>query len=215
MNPESVEGNKVTGSESSFDIVNFRAPLGNELENLFTASVSESFVDPISSSHPAITGSSNLVVTQSFTEPTNGGLTSSYDFIQYENTTLRTYSKTNVETYFLDQPAMGVRNRVSNKIQVEDGDIYGNVLSRYKSIDQDYLISQSYTEDINRLEVGFSFQDEVNDDIIATYGYGVISDTIADPRFVSSSDTYYPALRKVAQDYLKNIQKVMPMITLD
>lgn len=203
MNPESVEGNKVTGSESSFDIVNFRAPLGNELENLFTASVSESFVDPISSSHPAITGSSNLVVTQSFTEPTNGGLTSSYDFIQYENTTLRTYSKTNVETYFLDQPAMGVRNRVSNKIQVEDGDIYGDVLSRYKSIDQDYLISQSYTEDINRLEVGFSFQDEVNDDIVATYGYGVISDTIADPRFISSSDTYYPALRKVAQDYFK------------
>ena len=34
----SIEGNKITGSQSSFDIVNFRAPLGNELENVFTAS---------------------------------------------------------------------------------------------------------------------------------------------------------------------------------
>ena len=38
MNPESIEGNFITGSESSFDIVNFRAPLGNELENIFTSS---------------------------------------------------------------------------------------------------------------------------------------------------------------------------------
>ena len=38
MNPESIEGNNITGSKSSFDIVNFRAPLGNELESFFTAS---------------------------------------------------------------------------------------------------------------------------------------------------------------------------------
>ena len=38
MNPESIEGNNITGSESSFDIINFRAPLGNELEHIFTSS---------------------------------------------------------------------------------------------------------------------------------------------------------------------------------
>ena len=37
MNPESIEGNNITGSQSSFDIVNFRAPLGNELEEKFIA----------------------------------------------------------------------------------------------------------------------------------------------------------------------------------
>ena len=63
--------------------------------------------------------------------------------------------------------AFSYKNRVSNKIQVEDGDAYGKVLSKYQSIDQNYLISQSYTEDITSLEVGFSPQDEVNDDIIA------------------------------------------------
>ena len=204
MNPESIEGNKVTGSESSFDIVNFRAPLGNELEYKFTASVSESFTTLISSSHPAITGSAPMVFTQSFINPTNSSLTSSYEFIGYEAASTYTYSKPNVETYFLDQPAIGVRNRISNKIQVSDGEDYGNVLSKYRSIDQDYLISKSYTEDITSLEVGFSPQDEVNDDIIATYGYGVISDVLADPRFAyEGKESYYPKLRDIANDYFK------------
>ena len=204
MNPESVEGNNVTGSESSFDIVNFRAPLGNELEYKFTSSVSESFSTLISSSHPAITGSAPMVFTQSFIDPTTSALTSSYDFIGYEAASTYTYSKPNVETYFLDQPAIGVRNRISNKIQVSDGEDYGTVLSKYRSIDQDYLISQSYTEDITSLEVGFSPQDEVNDDIIATYGYGVISDVLADPRFAyDGKENYYPKLRQIANEYFK------------
>ena len=204
MNPESVEGNNVTGSESSFDIVNFRAPLGNELEYTFTSSVSESFTTVISSSHPSITGSAPMVFTQSFINPANASLTSSYDFIGYEASSTYTYSKPNVETYFLDQPSIGVRNRVSAKIQVEDGDQYGTVLSKYRSIDQNYLISRSYTEDITNLEVGFSPQDEVNDDIIATYGYGVISDVLADPRFAyDSTEAYYPKLRQIAEEYFK------------
>ena len=204
MNPESIEGNKITGSESSFDIVNFRAPLGNELEYKFTSSVSESFSTLISSSHPAITGSAPMVFTQSFVNPSNSSLTSSYEFIGYEAASTYTYSKPNVETYFLDQPAIGIRNRISNKIQVDDGSDYGNVLSKYRSIDQDYLISKSYTEDITSLEVGFSPQDEVNDDIIATYGYGVISDVLADPRFAyEGKQSYYPQLRNIANEYFK------------
>ena len=204
MNPESIEGNNITGSESSFDIVNFRAPLGNELEYLYTASQYGDYIEPISSSHPAITGSANLVITASFVNPANDAVTSSYDFIHYSSSVLRTYSKPNTEVYQLDQPAVGIRNRVSNKIQVEDGDAYGNVLSRQVSIDQNYLISKSYTEDVTNLEVAFSPQDEVNDDIIASFGYGVISDTIADPRYTYDSKlNYYPRLRNVAIDYFK------------
>ena len=204
MNPESVEGNNITGSESSFDIVNFRAPLGNELEYLFTASEYGDYVEAISSSHPAITGSALSLITGSFINPANSEITSSYNFIHYSSSAKRTYSKPNTEVYLLDQPSIGVRNRVSNKIQVEDGDAYGNVLSRQVSIDQNYLISQSYTEDVTNFEVAFSPQDEVNDDIIATFGYGVVSDTLGDPRFlIDSKRNYYPQLREVAIDYFK------------
>ncbi len=204
MNPESIEGNAISGSQSSFDIVNFRAPLGNELEFTYTASQYDGYIENISSSHPAITGSAPSVITGSFINPSDLSITSSYEFIHYTSSVKRTYSKPNVETYFLDQPSIGIRNRVSNKIQVTDGEVYGNVLSKYRSIQQDYLISESYTEDITSLEVGFSPQDEVNDDIIASFGYGVISDTLADPRFAWRGDQdYYPKLRSIAEDYFR------------
>jgi hypothetical protein len=35
MNPESIEGVSITGPSSSFSLLNFRAPLGNELESTF------------------------------------------------------------------------------------------------------------------------------------------------------------------------------------
>ena len=203
MNPESIEGNFITGSESSFDIVNFRAPLGNELENLFTASQTAGYTDVLTSVHPAITGSSPLTVTSSFINPANSTVTSSYDIIYNTNTARRTYSEINRETYFLDQPSIGIRNRVSNKIKYSTNLNFGNVLSNQVSIQQDPPISQSYTDNINLLEVAFSPTDEVNDDIIQSLGYGAIQEVIADPRFRSQSDYNYPGLQEIAKDYFK------------
>ena len=76
-------------------------------------------------------------------------------------------------------------------------------MSQYVSIQKDPFISQSYTENINTLEVAFSPQDEVNDDIIQSLGYGAVQEAIADPRFRSSSDDYYPQLKEIAEDYFK------------
>ena len=205
MNPESIEGNFITGSESSFDIVNFRAPLGNELENFFTASqgVTGSNVTTfLTSSHPAVTASAPEYITGSFID-TATDTYDRYSWIQYQNTTVRTFSEPNTETYFLDQPAVGIRNRISNKIQATSNLNFGNVLSNQVSIQKDPFISQSYTENINTLEVAFSPQAEIDDDIIATLGYGAIQEVIADPRFRSSSDDIYPQLRKIAEDYFK------------
>jgi|MDSV01.2.fsa_nt_gb hypothetical protein len=204
MNPESIEGNNITGSESSFDIVNFRAPLGNELENIFTASATAVYEEYITSSHPAITGSYPSIITASFVNPNDSNtLTSSY-YVQYQdNTVKRTYSKINRETYFLDQPSIGIRNRISNKIQATSNLNFGTALSQYVSIQKDPFISQSYTENINTLEVAFSPQDEINDDIIQSLGYGAVQEAIADPRFRSSSDDYYPQLKEISEDYFK------------
>ena len=207
MNPESIEGINITGSLSSFDILNFRAPLGNEMESMFTSSQSSSYVEPMTSLHPAITGSAEMLITGSFVNPTSLVTSSVYNVLYYDNTSTRTYSKTNTEVYFLDQPAMGLRNRISNKVQVENGLAYGNTLSSLTSIEQDYQISRSYTEDISSLEVAFSPQEEVNDDIIATFGYGVVADALADPRFISESSDHYPQLRKTAEEYFQKYTK--------
>ncbi len=209
MNPESIEGNNVTGEQSSFDIVNFRVPLGNELESNFYVSTSlAEKVQPFSSLHPAISGESEAIITQSFFFPATG-LTSSRYNLYYNNpgTYEQTLSLINREPYLLDQPAIGITNRITNKIQVNDGTDFGTILSNQISIEQDYLISRSYTEDINSLEVGFAPADEVNDDIIATYGHGVIGDAIADPRFTQEKTEYYPKLVEIEKDYLKKYTK--------
>ena len=214
MNPESIEGNHITGSESSFDIVNFRAPLGNELENKFTSSqYLTKYIEQIESVHPAITGSSPLFITASFFNVNqipvginDSDLTSSYDVCYEVNTANRTYSDTNVETYFLDQPSIGIRNRVSNKIKYSTNLNFGTTLSPKVSIQEDPPVSQSYTDNINSLEVAFSPTEEINDDIIQTLGYGAIQEVIADPRFRSSSDDFYPGLRNISKDYFKKFQ---------
>jgi hypothetical protein len=203
MNPESIEGTSITGPSSSFNLLNFRAALGNELESTFISPALGSNTDEFTSIHPAIVGAGigGIFTTQSFYKPTGDD---SLYFITYPSASaILPYSTTNTEVYFLDQPAAGLRNRVNNKIQIDDGQDYGNTLSSLRSIQQNYQISRSYTEDINSLEVSFSPQEEINDDIIQTFGFGVISDVLADPRFVSSSDDYYPGLRSIAKEYFE------------
>ena len=203
MNPESIEGNNITGLESSFDIVNFRAPLGNELEDKFETSISSSHTESFTSFHPAVSAKSTLLITGSFVNPDGNVTSSNYHIRYYENSTTRTFSQPNTEVYFLDQPAIGIRNRISNKIEIDDADDFGTVLSSQISIEQDYEISRSYTEDITSLEVAFSPQDNVNDDIIQAFGYGIVSDALADPRFTSSSTDHYPKLRESAEYFFQ------------
>jgi len=107
MNPDSIEGNSLN---SAPDQLAFRASLGGEL---FTGSVSI---------HPKVTGS--FSTTSSFTSNSNF-------------TTGSSKFTSNVETVYLDQPAAGIKNIVSNKIQI--GDITlptGDTLSQYRSIQQ-------------------------------------------------------------------------------
>lgn len=200
MNPESIEGINLTGSLSSFDILNFRAPLGNTLETKFTTTSPSSYDETLYSQHPAVTGS---VPTQSFSTYN----TNEYFISYYETDDIKSFSKPNIETYFLDQPAVGIRNRISNKIQIQNDNVYGNVLSNQTNIQQDYQINRNYTENINSLEVAFSPQDEINDDIIQTFGFGVISDILGDPRFISSKEDFYPQLRKIAEEYFLKYTK--------
>ena len=202
MNPESIEGVSITGPSSSFSLLNFRAALGNELESTFISPALGGGQSSYTSIHPSIVGSpGGIYTTESFKYAATDN--SIYTIDYPSASAILPYSTTNTEVYFLDQPAVGLRNRVNNKITIDDGQDYGTTLSSLRSIQQNYQISRSYTEDINSLEVAFSPQDEINDDIIQTFGFGVVSDVLADPRFVSSSDDYYPGLRTIAKEYFE------------
>ena len=206
MNPESIQGNNVTGSQSSFDLVNFRLPLGNELETLFTSSILTTHTESLQSFHPSVTSSLASLITASFSGSSTSGGYITYYF--YEDESTPTYSRPNNEVYYLDQPAVGLKNRISNKIQFSNGNIYGDVLSNQVSIQQNYQISESFNEDVNSLEVAFSPQNEINDDIIQSLGYGAISSFLGDPSVFSSSIyNKYQELEKFTEEYFKKYSK--------
>jgi len=164
----------------------FRGTLGNDL---YTSSISI---------HPKITGSS---ITQSFTSNSNFTIVS---------------GSFSVNRGFIlqDQIPAGIRNTVSKKIKnistilpysgSNEVNLPSNtVLSPFIPIDQDSYNSSSYVEDINYIEVAFSPQNEINEDINAQIGYINIGDYIGDPRLVSSSAESYPALDALSFDYFK------------
>jgi hypothetical protein len=176
MNPSSTEGNSLNSSPN--ELV-FRAALGGEL---FTGSVSI---------HPKVTGS--WATTSSF--PTNSDILFPFGIGQFVP---------NTEYFFLDQPAVGIKNAVSDKIRSENNVMpSGDTLSPFRSLSQQVAISQSYTANTNLLEVAFSPQDEINDDISSQIGYFNIGEFIGDPRLRSSSAQSYPDLDKLRNDYFE------------
>ena len=173
MNPNSIEGNSLN---SSLKELAFRAPLGGEL---YTGSISI---------HPKITGSWSQ--TQSFSSNSN------FYFDQIPTFT------PNTEFFFTDQPVAGIKNIISDKIRIENNVLpSGDTLSQYRALSQRANISQSYTPNINYLEVAFSPQNEINEDIMSQIGFFNIGEYIGDPRLRSSSAESYPALDQLRNEY--------------
>ncbi len=178
MNPYSFEGNSPVNSAP--DELAFRLSLGTMLK---TGSFNQSI-------HPKVTGS--FVLTASF----NGQSTASFR-------TTPTWLN-NIEDIYLDQTPSGMRNRITDKIQIEELILpEGDTLSGYRSIQQSSYVSESFTPNINYLEVAFSPQNQINDDIIGQLGYFNIGEYIGDPRLISSSDKSYPALDILRDAYFE------------
>jgi hypothetical protein len=178
MNPYSIE---------SSENLAFRATLGGEL---YTASISV---------HPKVTGS--WVATSSFAS--NSIFNTSSGGIYIPNT----------EVFYFDQVPAGIQNAISQKIKQQnivlpysssDSNIpNANVLSPFISIQQFPTISSSYTRDIDYVELGFSPQNEINEDINSQLGYFNLGDVIGDPRLQSSSLDTYPALDAIRESYFQ------------
>jgi hypothetical protein len=173
MNPQSIEGNGINSGSSELA---FRASLGGEL---YTGSVSI---------HPKITGSWATV--NSFASDSNFTITNG------------TFSS-NTEYVLLDQPAVGIKNRITDKIKAASLDLpEGNQqLSNITSIQQNSIGNQAYTPNINLLEVSLSPTNQINDDIIDSLGYLNIGEYIGDPRQAISSSFTYPDLDALRDNY--------------
>ena len=179
MNPYSIEGNSINSSPNQLI---FRLPLGGEL---YTGS---------KSIHPKVTGS--WTTTSSFAAESTASFTVTPTFVP------------NTEYFFYDQPIIGIKNAISDKIRLEDNTLpAGDTLSAIRALAQQPSVSSSYTANTNLLEVAFSPQDEINDDIMDQIGYFNIGDYIGDPRLRSSSATSYPDLDNLRNSYFEKYTK--------
>tara|TARA_R110001592_G_scaffold26903_5_gene100252 strand:- start:4445 stop:12877 length:8433 start_codon:yes stop_codon:yes gene_type:complete len=198
VNPYSNEGN---GINSTPDQQFFRADLGTQLNTGSTTSI-----------HPRVTGSA-VQITQSFNNNTSTFYTSSAKWV------------TNVEDIFQDQVPAGIKNRITNKVRAEKSLLaeapYGfptpssslpeissigndtQTISAMESMQQYSFVSQSYTPNVNSLEIAFSPSNLINDDINAQLGYFNLGEYIGDPRFVSSSLDTYPDLDLLRNAYFE------------
>ena len=218
VNPYSNEGN---GINSTPDQQFFRAALGSQLSKDSTLFGIPTNIAP-TSIHPRVTGSA-VQITQSFSNGTSDYFTSLPSFKGE-----RLYVE-NKEFIYQDQVPAGIKNRVTNKIQLENLILaeapYGyqtptssqatisstnndtTTLSALESIQQQSFVSQSYTPNVNYLEVAFSPANQINDDINAQLGYFNLGDYIGDPRFISSSDYSYPNLNRLRDSYFEKYIK--------
>ncbi len=196
MNPLSIEGNQTTGPDSSTETLAFRTREGED----YNVDVNDIISNNIESIHPKVTGS--FIPTASF--PTTIFTTGSDShYIILSGSFLN-----NNETQFLNQPIIGIKNRISDKIRIEDAVVPSqNMLSAYNSFIQDPLISQSYSPNLNYVEIGFSPANQINDDIINSLGGFDIGEYIGDPRLRSSSALSYPDLDQLRNEYFEKYFK--------
>ena len=166
------------GINSAPDELAFRATLGGEL---YTGSLSM---------HPKVSGS---WVSQS-------SFTNSNSAFHLEGESVFSVNR---EYVFMDQPAVGIKNRITDKIrQVALNLPSGSQqLSNIRSIQQDTETDDAYTDTINQVEVVLSPINQINDDIINSIGYLNIGEYIGDPRQAISGSTTYQDLDNLRDNY--------------
>lgn len=219
------------GSGSTTTLSKTYIPFDGELQELryFTETITEQQFDAYTQNPNSIEGSSNLTFRASLggelfknsssIHPGVGGAVQSNSFSTGNTFTLVSGSfGPNYETILIDQVEGGVRNRIADKIKrpnlvlPSSSSIFNNipdnkVLSSQLQIQQNLQVSQSSTRDVNYAEVTLSPQNEINDDINATYGYLNIGNYIGDPRQITSSLRDYPDLVNLKNSYFNKYSK--------
>jgi len=141
-----------------------------------------------SSIHPKVAG--GWETTHSFANHSNFYFDSTPHFVP------------NTEYFYFNQPVAGIKNAISDKIRVENNVLpSGDTLSPFMALMQQTHASSSYTPNINYLEVAFSPQNELNDDIISQLGNFNIGEYIGDPSLRLTPNQSYPALDTLRNEY--------------
>jgi hypothetical protein len=155
--------------------------------------------------HPSVSTVAPQLTVSSFIDPNTQITSNNFNIIFYKR---GNYLRKNIEDYFANEPIVGIKNRVNNKIQIIENSNYGKVLSNLVSIEQNPEEKRAYTEDIVNFEAVFSPQNEINDDITQTLGFNAVLNILGDPRQISNpEEKHYIEIRKLAEYYFQKYKK--------
>ena len=215
VNPYSNEGN---GINSTPNQQFFRAPLGTQLDTGSRKSI-----------HPKVAGST-VQITQSFANDSifyynrttgNPFVVNVEDIFQDQvpaGMKNRITEKVHLRDTIIAEAPYGYTPLLTSQFPESEGlllptqgKITASALSPMISVQQQLKVSQSknidsvqsYTPNVDYLEVAFSPSNQINDDINAQLGYFNLGDYIGDPRFISSSDNSYPDLDRLRDEYFE------------
>ena len=200
LNPYSCVGNSVNSTKNELA---FRAPLGSLLDTGSRDSIHPSKTGSFTTS--SFVGSHRWDLTEDNWETSLFVWNASDSEHQINDFFISSASfSPNRETIYVNQVPVGIKNRISDKISIEQTQIpSGNTLSPLISIQQKSFTTNNYTPNTNYLEVAFSPTNQVDDDIINELGNFNIGDYIGDPRQVSESRYNYPDLDNLRDSYFQ------------
>lgn len=201
LSPLSIECINETGS---YNKLIFRLPLGTDLY------ISNSLTIP--STHPSIEGL-NIIGTGSFIMGSSivssgqiyaPGLSlygvAIYGQDVYYGLGSNVVYLAGTEFYYLKSGNLGLGKPVNDKIRIVNNEIIsGSTLSSGTNIEQYSELNS--TKDINTVEISFSPQDQINNDIIYQLGFFNIDEYIGDPR--ESSHINYSKLDSLRKFYFQ------------
>ena len=109
---------------------------------------------------------------------------------------------TNIETVYFNQPPVGIKNRITDKITVVENTLpEGDTLSPLVAIEQSNNLPSNTTPNSNYIEVAFSPTNQVDDDIINQMGNFNLGEYIGDPRQSTEDGKSYAALDTLRDKY--------------
>jgi len=114
----------------------------------------------------------------------------------------------NTEIYYINSPTTGVKDRISEVITIENNLNYEEILSPHISIEQNHK-NKKYNKSLNSVEVGFSFQNELNDNIINSLENKKLYNFILGEDF-EITKRYYEGLRGYSKKYFRKFHKTNP-----
>lgn len=104
----------------------------------------------------------------------------------------------NIYEYTTNTPSIGANSLYSDKIRIDNNELYGRLSSNNKAEKSEY---RKAPIDSNRVAVAFSPQNIINEDIFEHMGHFNIDNFIGDPSNINKSE--YPNLKNLSKEYWK------------